>query len=514
MHAAPRRAEGKEGARYVLSSNACDPRAMLFNSGSFAVFFPVVTLLYFVTPARFRWALLLAASAIFYMAFVPYYILILLFAIVVDYGAGIFIDRAEGARRRLWLVVSIIANVSLLAFFKYWNFITDNLHVLAGLLGSTWSPQTLRIVLPIGLSFHVFQSLSYTIEVYRRRQTPERHFGIYALYVMFYPQLVAGPIERPQNLLWQFRAGHDFDARRCVRGLERMVWGLFKKLVIADRLAAVVGRVYGHPREFTGLALVFATLSFSVQIYCDFSGYSDIALGAAEVMGFRLMENFKQPYGASSIAEFWTRWHISLSTWFRDYLYIPLGGNRVGRAKWLRNAMVVFLLSGLWHGASWTYVLWGAIHGVLLCTSVLTERLRSQLSRQLGLSAHPGLRRALSVTTVFLLVSYAWIFFRATTIGDAIYIASHAFVGWGRQLASLRALTDTLASVIPARDLVVAAGAVAVLFGVDTFSAGGRIGDGLERWPVWKRWSLYYVGIFAVVLLGVYERKTFIYFQF
>ena len=338
---------------------------MLFNSMSFFVFFGLVTPTYFLLPHRFRWLLLLAASCVFYMAFVPVYLLILLFTIIVDYFAGLLIHGSTGKTRKLWLVASIVSNVGVLFFFKYFNFFNENLTHLAEFLNWQYSIRSLQILLPIGLSFHTFQAMSYTIEVYYGRQQPEKHFGIYALYVMFYPQLVAGPIERPQNLLPQFREVHSFDPYRVSLGLSRMIWGLFKKVVIADRLVYLVDVVYVHPGYYDGLSLFTATIFFAFQIYCDFSGYCDIALGAAQVMGFHLMENFEQPYFSRSISEFWRRWHISLSTWFKDYLYIPLGGNRLTLVRTWGNLAIVFLVSGLWHGANWTYIVWGRFARIL-----------------------------------------------------------------------------------------------------------------------------------------------------
>ncbi|NJN99133.1 MAG: MBOAT family protein, partial [Anaerolineales bacterium] len=337
---------------------------MLFNSFEFGIFFIIVTLAYFALPHRQRWFFLLASSCYFYMVFVPVYILILFFTIIVDYWAGIYIEEAAGRKRRAYLLLSIFANLSVLALFKYFNFFNSNLAALTTMLGVNYPIENLSILLPIGLSFHTFQSLSYTIEVYRGHQRAERHLGIFALYVMFYPQLVAGPIERPQNMLPQFHTRHSFNYSEFVSGLRMIAWGLLKKMVVADRLAIFVNSIYGNPGQYTGFPLILATYFFAFQIYYDFSGYSDIALGCARVMGFKLMGNFRQPYLATSISDFWQRWHISLSTWFRDYLYIPLGGNRVSRWHWVTNTLIVFMVSGLWHGANWTFVIWGALHGL------------------------------------------------------------------------------------------------------------------------------------------------------
>jgi len=335
---------------------------MLFNSFTFLIFFPVVVAVYFAIPHRFRWAWLLAASCYFYMAFIPVYIFILFFLIAIDYVAGILIEGAEGTRRKWYLVMSIVANVGMLAVFKYFNFLNANARAVAEVFHWPYGLPALNIILPIGLSFHTFQAMSYTIEVYRGRHKAERHLGIYAIYVMFFPQLVAGPIERPQNLIHQFREVHDFDYDRVTEGVKRMAFGLFMKVVIADRLADYVNPVYNNPYTYEGLTLVIATIFFALQIYCDFAGYSQMAIGAAEVMGFKLMRNFNRPYLSRSISEFWSRWHISLSSWFRDYLYIPLGGNRVAPLRWYYNLFVTFLLSGLWHGANWTFVIWGALN--------------------------------------------------------------------------------------------------------------------------------------------------------
>lgn len=480
---------------------------MLFNSLQFLAFFPLVTLLYYATPSRWRWLPLLVASCYFYMAFVPRYIWILAVTIAVDYAAGLLISASEGRRRKAWLIVSIVANVGFLAYFKYFGFIVQNLQLAAHAVAIDWRFPTLNIILPIGLSFHIFQSLSYTIEVYRRKQAPERHFGIYALYVMFYPQLVAGPIERPQNLLHQFHADHPFEVRNLVRGIQRMVWGLYKKVVIADRLSPMVSRVFDHPQAHHGLPLVLATLAFTVQIYCDFSGYSDIALGAAEVMGIELMENFRRPYSATSISEFWTRWHISLSRWFRDYVYIPLGGNRHGELKQLRNLVVVFLLSGLWHGARWTFVIWGALHALY----VVAEHFVSPL---LGTTKSRARECAGNVVVVGL-VAFAWIFFRATSFANGAYIARHLFDGVGHQLMHRETLVAGLALVSPSRrEIVVAIAAIVFMQQVEKQNARSDLRATLRALPVWQRWPLYYGILLALALLGVYTNESFIYFQF
>ncbi|KAA9339402.1 MBOAT family protein [Hymenobacter busanensis] len=493
---------------------------MLFNSFEFLLFFPVVTLLYFGLPHRLRWALLLLASCWFYMFFRPVYILILFFTIVVDYLAGLGIEQATTPqRRKLLLILSLVANVGVLAVFKYFNFLNDNLTALTNTLGYHNPVPYLSILLPIGLSFHTFQAMSYTIEVYRGHQRAERHLGLYALYVMFYPQLVAGPIERPQNVLHQFRERHTFDYARVAGGLKLMAWGLFKKVVVADRLALLVNQVYNQPTDYQGLPLVLATVLFAFQIYGDFSGYSDMALGSAQVMGFRLMRNFERPYAAASIREFWSRWHISLSTWFRDYLYIPLGGSRHGRGRWYRNVLVVFLVSGLWHGASWTFIIWGALHGFYQVFGLATTALRHRLATATGLARVPALRRALGVGVTFGLVSLAWVFFRANSVTDAIYIVEHLFSGWGQSIAALlHPATGHRAHWLyldqPPAQLWLALGCLGVMLAVEAAQGFGRLGALVQARPVPVRWSLYVGLLLAIVLLGVFNSSQFIYFQF
>ena len=485
---------------------------MLFNSFTFLIFFPVVVTIYFVIPHRFRWAWLLLASCYFYMAFIPVYLLILLFTIAIDYAAGILIENAEGKRRRAWLIMSIIANVGVLAVFKYFNFLSANANAIAEVFHWPYEFPILGIILPIGLSFHTFQAMSYTIEVYRGRQAAERHLGIYALYVMFFPQLVAGPIERPQNLLHQFYEKHIVEYERVTNGLRMMAMGLFMKVVIADRLARYVNVVYNDPTSFQGLSLVVATVFFAFQIYCDFAGYSLVAIGSAEVMGFRLMKNFDRPYLSRSISEFWSRWHISLSSWFRDYVYIPLGGNRVGRQRWYFNLFVTFLLSGLWHGANWTFVIWGALNGFYLIFSLVTKEAREAFNRVIGLASRPALHAVVSVTITFALACFAWVFFRAATLTDALHVFSAAIA------------TPTLHQIVP--DAVRAEGIsklevlycfflIAGLMMFEVISTRINIARQFRMQPAWVRWPVYYATCMAIWLLGIStEAKAFIYFQF
>ncbi|MFA5074258.1 MAG: MBOAT family O-acyltransferase [Nitrospirota bacterium] len=488
---------------------------MLFNSFEFAVFFPLITLLYFLSPHKLRWMLLLGASCIFYMAFIPVYILILAVTIVIDYIAGIKIENAEKIqKKKLYLIVSIVSTCLVLFIFKYFNFFNNNFASIANFFHWNYPIEMVNIILPIGLSFHTFQSLSYVIEVYRGNQKAERHFGIYSLYVMFYPQLVAGPIERPQNLLHQFREEYFFEYQRAADGMKLMAWGLFKKVVIADRLAIVVNHVYSAPTEYAGLTLIVATIFFAFQIYCDFSGYSDIAIGAAQVMGFSLMDNFKRPYHAASISEFWKRWHISLSTWFRDYVYIPLGGNRVSKWKWQMNLFLTFLISGLWHGANWTYVLWGALNGFYLIFALWTQDLRNNLATRLRLTNYPVLRKGWAILVTFSLVCFAWIFFRARTLDDAWYMATHLLSGLGN-LGDFSYVKESISDLgLSKEELFIAIASLCLLEFVHLIQRHANMRHLLSEKPVWYRWSVYYAIGLSMLFFGVFGKNQFIYFQF
>ena len=484
---------------------------MLFNSFHFLIFFIIVTSLYFAIPYQNRWLLLLLSSCYFYMAFVPIYILILGFTIVIDYFAGIYIENAIGKRRKLFLIFSLIANIGVLAVFKYYNFINHNFSFLLQGFGLTNPIPYLSILLPIGLSFHTFQAMSYTIEVYRRHQKAEKHFGIYSLYVMFFPQLVAGPIERPQNLLHQFTEKYDFDYNRVVSGLRLMAWGLFKKVVIADRLAIVVDTVYNNPQQHNSLGLIIATVFFTFQIFCDFSGYSDMAIGAARIMGFKLMTNFDKPYQSNSIHEFWKRWHISLSTWFKDYLYITLGGNRVTIPRWYLNLFIVFLISGLWHGANWTFIIWGALHGFYLVFELFTKNFREKFNNLFHLNKIPFL----SFLTTFLFVAFAWIFFRANGVRSAFYIAKHIFTGIPDLMHNIfnhQPIFDNLG--LSRNDLILSVLLIILLESVHYVQRKVVISQVFIHKSTFFRWVIYCILIIFIIFFGVFEERQFIYFQF
>lgn len=479
---------------------------MLFNSLDFALFFPVAVIVFFLLSQRYRTWWLLVTSCVFYMAFVPVYILILLVTILIDYFAGIYLERVEGRGRRWLLWISIIATCAVLFVFKYFAFFTGSFVGFAELLGWHLPAPALHILLPIGLSFHTFQSLSYVVEVYRGNQKAERDFVTYATYVMFFPQLVAGPIERPQNLLHQFHEYHAFDQVRIASGLKRITWGFFKKLVVADRLALYVNDVYAAPHDHNGLQLTLATVFFAYQIYCDFSGYSDIAIGSARVLGFKLMENFDTPYCARSIAEFWQRWHMSLSTWFKDYVYIPLGGNRVTRPRWFGNLIITFALSGLWHGANWTYVVWGLLNGFYLVAGIITKNARDRLFGVVGLTEDRLLRQGLMMVSTFVLICIAWVFFRARDLHDAWYILTHFTSGWD--------FSEIKTEQFLLRQMPIAVGSILLLEIGQALQRRNVIVPFLAKLPRWARWTLYILFVLMIVMFGVYRESQFIYFQF
>lgn len=488
---------------------------MLFNSFQFLVFFIIVTTAYFVLPHKYRWFLLLGSSCYFYMVFVPIYILILCFTIVVDYFAGILLETSRGNKRKYYLIASLIANIGMLAIFKYYNFLNDNLTSLLHVGGYQNPIPHLSILLPIGLSFHTFQAMSYTIEVYYQKQKAERKFGIFALYVMYYPQLVAGPIERPQHLLHQFYEEHYFDYNRVTDGLKLMVWGLFQKVVIADRIAVIVDNVYNNPYEYQGISLILATVLFSFQIYCDFSGYSDIAIGASQVMGITIMKNFNRPYQSKSIREFWGRWHISLSTWFRDYLYISIGGNRVSIPRWYFNLFIVFLISGLWHGANWTFVIWGALHGFYMVFGLATKSIRAKMTQQLGLNKLPRFSNALKIITTFFLVTFAWIFFRANSISIAFFIIKRSITGLYDEIFNLFHHLPLILPVVPSKiELLIGIIAIALMEAIHVLQNRYSIRDWIRTKPAYMRWGMYYAIILLIIFFGVFENRQFIYFQF
>jgi len=488
---------------------------MVFNSFEFLIFFPVVTALYFLLPKQLKWAMLLAASYYFYMSWNADLVFLILFTTIISYVSALIIEkkRENKALTRLCITVTLVASLGVLFFFKYFNFISSSVTGLLTSLGMDVPPVEFNLILPVGISFYTFQTLSYAIDVYRGTVKAERHFGYYALFVSFFPQLVAGPIERPDNLLPQLRADNRPSWRNTIGGLRKMLIGFFKKVVVADMLATYVNSVYNDAAGASGLGVVLATVMFAFQIYCDFAGYTDIAIGCAEIMGIRLMKNFNLPYTAQSIKEFWARWHISLSTWFRDYLYIPLGGNRCSKFRHQLNVMIVFLVSGLWHGAAWSFVIWGALHGSYQIIGYLTKPTRQKLLAKLGVPEDVGWLKFARQCFTFVLVNFAWIFFRANSFADLKLLISKLFTDWSLDASYF---TVTFSSM----NLTLIGGLLALMSVIvmnrldnSTMTTSGdgevSISDGLRHayiiWAVALAWMLLLVGDGA---------STFIYFQF
>jgi D-alanyl-lipoteichoic acid acyltransferase DltB (MBOAT superfamily) len=479
---------------------------MLFNSIQFLIFFIIITAVYFLIHHKYKWALLLAASIFFYMAMFPIYILIPASLILLTFFSAKLIETSSGKKKRNYFILCLIFTCAALFVFKYFNFFNANISELAKFLHWNYSMKTLSLILPIGLSFYTFQSLSYIIEVYRGRQKAEKHLGIYSLYILFYPQLVAGPIERPYNLIHQFYEEHKFEVQRVVKGLQLMLWGFFLKVVIADRAAMIVNPIYDNIRAYSGVSLIIATYLFAFQIFCDFAGYSIIAIGCAKIMGFELMTNFKRPYFSKSIAEFWRRWHISLSTWFKDYVYFPLGGSRVRKRRIIFNWLVVFLISGLWHGAAWTFLIWGGLHGMYMVISLLTRHYREKINKNINIKINPKISTAIQVFITFNLVCLGWIFFRANSVSDAWYIITHLFSN-----SSLSFLTFNVAGM---GNLIITVFFIFVLETVHYIQEKRGISNTFSKMPGYIRRLCYVILLLIILLFGVFNKTPFIYFQF
>ena len=485
---------------------------MLFNSIDFLLFFPLVTAVYFFLPHRARWVWLLAASYYFYMCWNVKYALLIALSTLITYASGLLI---HWRRKRLWVLLSFASNLAILFFFKYFGFFLDNLTAALALVGVAFKRPAFDVILPVGISFYTFQALSYTMDVYRGEVEPERNPFRYALFVSFFPQLVAGPIERSKNLLGQLYERHDFDPDRARDGMLLMLWGMFEKIVIADRLALLVDYVYDHYAQLPGATIVLATVFFAFQIYCDFGGYSHIAIGAAQVMGFTLMENFRRPYLAQSAAEFWRRWHISLSTWFRDYLYIPMGGSRRGAFRKYLNTMVTFLVSGLWHGANWSFVVWGGLNGAYQVAGALLRPARESFSRALGVRRERPLWTALRTLFTFCLVDFAWLFFRAPSFSAARGMILHAVRHF-----ELSALPGQLFALdLDAPNFLAALFFLVVLLAADLLQERyGPLRPYITRRALPVRWTLYLCAVLTVLIFGIYgpgyNARAFTYFQF
>lgn len=429
------------------------------------------------------------------MAFVPKYILILFLIILVDYSAALLIESTKGKRRKAILVASLLANILLLCFFKYFHFINYNIDQVFSLFGKHYNGFNLEVILPIGLSFHTFQSMSYTIEVYRGKQKAERHLGYFANYVLFFPQMVAGPIERYETLGNELRTEHRPVYQNFSEGFRLILFGLFIKMAVADNIAPYVNQIYQDPLKHNGFEVLMAIFLFSFQIYADFFGYSTIAVGAARLLGIKIMDNFKTPYLSKNLSEFWTRWHISLSTWFRDYVYIPLGGNRVGIPRWSLNILIVFMLSGLWHGANWTFVIWGTLHGGIM----LLERYFSMLFKFKIKQGWSVLNMLLTIKT-FVITSFIWVFFRAESFAKV----REVFQALGSGFSSVEISSTLNVSLIFIGLLIIS----------DLLLYNSRFDRALQPVKPMCRWAIYTVLIFGLLALSGTQKFTFIYFQF
>ncbi|MCK5259536.1 MAG: MBOAT family protein [Candidatus Omnitrophica bacterium] len=489
---------------------------MSFNSIEFFVFFALVVVGNYVLPQKYRWMLLLSASYYFYMCWKAEYILLIVFSTLIDYFCGLRMANIKAkAKRKKYLILSLCVNLGVLFAFKYFNLFNDSLRSASNHFNIFYNVPSFNMLLPVGISFYTFQTLSYSIEVYRGNQKAEKHLGIFALYVSFFPQLVAGPIERAGNLIKQFYRDNTFQYERVKSGILLMAWGIFKKIVIADRLAAFVNQVYNNPTDYVGVPLIVATYFFAFQIYCDFSGYSDIAIGTARILGIDLMRNFNQPYLSRSIPEFWKRWHISLSTWFRDYLYIPLGGNRVVFGRLLLNLILVFSISGLWHGANWTFVLWGLYHGALMVIAVLVKKGGIKVFSFLK---NNRLMDLINMILTFNLVCVGWVLFRANSISDAGYIYMHSL-----NFSGSKAFLSEL--MLPGRceillgltkiEIIVAVLVLFVLQAVEMMNKKYSLVKIYYRNPMVCRWLGYGVISLSILFLGYFSSNLdFIYFKF
>ena len=489
---------------------------MVFNSFGFLIFFPIFLLLYKVLPLKVRWVMMLALSYFFYMSWQADLIYLILFTTIVSYVCARKIEKnaERPGLRKFYMITAITVSLLVLFFFKYFNFLSNTVTSIFGL-----SEFTLNLILPVGISFYTFQTLSYVIDVYRGTLPAERHFGYYALYVSFFPQLVAGPIERPENLIPQLKTKNPFTPNDLTMGLKFMLVGFFKKIAVADQISKFVDAVYnnatGGIEVVNGFTVALATVLFAVQIYCDFSGYTDIAIGCSRILGIRLMQNFNDPYSAVNIKDFWRRWHISLTSWFTDYVYIPLGGSRCKKWRHLFNIMVVFLLSGIWHGAAWTYVLWGVVHGVYQIIGSLTSKPRSRMLAKIGLKEDGALvvwpRRVIT----FILVCLAWMIFRANSFSDLGILFKTLFTGWGGASigASLAALEMSVVNLIT---IILS---VIVLKQLD-LQINTRPNLDNSALPVSSSRSVVYVvltwcvAIAWIILLASNRESAFIYFQF
>lgn len=493
---------------------------MLFNSLKFCIFFIIVLCAFYIVPRKIRWIVLLIASYIFYMAWNPVYVFLLLGMTFTTYISGLFVDKSEKKWKKIWLIVAICINIGLLIYFKYMNFFAEISQYIIRKLGFSVADISFDILLPVGISFISFQSLGYVIDVYRGDVDVQKNFFKYALFVAFFPQLVAGPIERSSNLLNQISNVENqkrMSYEKFTGGCYLILLGYFQKMVIADNLAIIVDTVFEDPMKYSSLSLIVAAISFSLEIYCDFSGYSNIAIGSAKILGFDMIENFNAPYFATSIKDFWRRWHISLSTWFRDYVYIPLGGNRKGNIRKYINILITFLLSGLWHGAHMHYVIWGGIHGLYQVCGDVIRKIATRIHIEKYINTKKESFRLLKILVTFSLTTIAWVFFRANNTQEAVIYIVHMFDNlnlielFNGELYTLGLDEITFSIVVLC---------IIILYIFDRYreNTGLTIDGYLEEQNLWLKWTVLIILIYSIFIFGKYgidnRPANFIYFQF
>lgn len=500
---------------------------MTFQSFKFLVFFPIVVVVYFAIPFRYRRIFLLIVSYYFYMCFKPEYVVILFVSTLLDYYLGLQISKCQEQRKRKkLLVLGTIHNIGLLACLKYLDFFNESLQFILNQVNIFYESAAIEILLPVGISYYILKKSSYLIDVYREPRDVEKKLITFALYVSFFPEIMAGPIDRAKKLIPQFYKKNEFDYKRVTDGLKLMAWGFFKKLVIADRLALYVNEVYNNPTQFEGLSLVMATVYFSFQVYCDFSGYSDIAIGIGKVMGFDLMENFNRPYFSKSIGEFWKRWHISLSTWLMDYLFLPIAYSTSRKIKsprlmgvkaeswsYIIGSIITMFICGLWHGSQWTYIIWGAFHGFYLAFSFITRKIRGKIRKKLQIKKNSFILKLFRITVTFSFVTFAWIFFRADSISDAVYIITHLFSGWA-VIFNIPGLLQALTFGLLKKELAVAAVSVLFMLFVHIVRKNDTIEQLISKQKAVLRWSIYLVMLLWILVFAESGGEDFIYFQF
>jgi D-alanyl-lipoteichoic acid acyltransferase DltB (MBOAT superfamily) len=491
---------------------------MLFNSIEFLIFFPIVVVVYFIIPDKVKHLWLLIASYYFYMCWNAKYALLILASTIVTYISGILLDRLKNQLllKKSVVAASFLINLGILFYFKYINFMLDTVTRIFAKLHIQLNTPVFDIILPVGISFYTFQALSYTMDIYRGEINAEKDFFRYALFVSFFPQLVAGPIERSKNLLKQLSIPQKFSFENMREGLLLMLWGYYLKIVLADRIAIFVDTVYGDYKTYPGMYLIVATMLFAVQIYCDFAGYSTIAMGAAKVLGVELMENFNAPYLSTSVAEFWRKWHISLTSWFKDYLYIPLGGSRKGKLRKYLNKMIVFLVSGLWHGAQFSYIAWGGINGLYQVIGEILQPLRDKAVTILQLNRKSLGHKLLCATCTFIMVDFSWIFFRANGFKKALVIINSMFTVKNPWVLVDGSLYKCGLDDKNFRLMLIAI--LTLLFADFCKHRGIKIREVIIRQDYWFRWIFIAVSVAVILTFGIwgpnYNEANFIYFQF